>query len=62
MKEQVNQGFRGRNGCHGDGDGDADGNGDHVANTVEANEVWLQGFKVSKTNLQSAKSPMSNRQ
>jgi len=33
-------------------DGDGDGDGDHTANTVQANEIKLQGFKVSKTNVQ----------
>jgi len=52
--ERENQGFMGQNGCQGNGDddGDGDGDGDHAANTVQANEIRLQGLKVSKTNLQ----------
>jgi len=46
--EQVKSDFRGWNGCQGDGDGDGDGNGDQAANTVQANEIRLQEFKVTK--------------
>ena len=51
--EQVKSGFRGQNGCQGDGDGDGEGegDGDQAANTVRANALTLQEFKVAKNNL-----------
>ena len=49
--EQVEPGSRDRNGCQGDGDGDGDGDGNQAANTVQANEIRLQRFKVTKNNL-----------
>jgi len=42
--EQVKSGFRGQNGCQGDGDGD------QAANTARANEIRLQGFKLCRDN------------